>query len=208
VNPAEWLHERYLKHRRVRVLATSIASVIPQNATVVDVGCGDGLLAEEIMRQRSDLTVRGLEVSERDNRRIPTNLFDGIHLPFPDDAFDVVLFADVLHHTRHAETLLREGRRVAREAIVIKDHCADGLLAWSTLRFMDRVGNARFGVALPHLYLSWAEWQRLFARLGVSVVSVERRIGLYPRPLSWVFERSLHFVAHLAREGDSRRPMR
>jgi SAM-dependent methyltransferase len=197
VNPVEWLHEGYIKQRRVRALATSIASLIPRNASVLDVGSGDGALAEEIMRQRSDLRIRGLEVSERDNPRIPTGRFDGIHLPFPDDDFDVVLFADVLHHTHHAEGLLREARRVAREAIVVKDHCSDGFLAWPTLRLMDRVGNVRFGVAIPHLYLSWAEWQQMFARLGVSVVSVERRIGLYPRPLSWLFERSLHFLARL-----------
>ena len=200
----EWLHQGYIKQRRVRALATSIASVIPQDATVLDVGCGDGSLAGEIVRQRPDLSIRGLEVSERDNPHIPVSLFDGTHLPFPDVNFDVVLFADVLHHTHHAEGLLREARRVARDAIVIKDHCADGFLAWRTLRFMDHVGNARFGVALPHLYLSWAEWQQMFARLGISVVSVERQIGLYPRPLSWLFERSLHFVARLAREAGRR----
>jgi SAM-dependent methyltransferase len=204
VNPAEWLHERYIKQRRVRALATSIASVIPSNVTVLDVGCGDGQLAQEIIRQRPDLAIRGLEISRRDNPPIPVSVFDGIQLPFPDANFDVVLFSDVLHHTHHAEGLLREARRVARDAIVIKDHCADGLLAWPTLRFMDRVGNARFGVALPHVYLRWAEWQQMFARLGMSPVFVERRIGLYPPPLSWLFERSLHFVARLARE-DGRR---
>jgi hypothetical protein len=67
---------------------------------------------------------------------------------------------------------------------------------------MDRVGNARFGVALPHLYLRWSEWQSLFARLGMSVKSIERRLGLYPWPLSLVFERSLHFVARLERTAD------
>jgi SAM-dependent methyltransferase len=204
VNLVERLHEDYVKQRRVRALAVSIATVIPRNATVLDVGCGDGSLAEEILRQRPDLSIHGLEVSARDNPRIPVSLFDGIQLPLSDDAFDVVLFADVLHHTHHAERLLREARRVARDAIVIKDHCADGFLAWPTLRFMDRVGNARFGVALPHLYLRWAEWEQMFVRLGISVVSVERRIGLYPRPLSWLFERSLHFVARLAREAGAR----
>jgi SAM-dependent methyltransferase len=201
VNPVEWLHESYIKQRRVRALAASIAPFLPQGATVLDVGCGDGSLARELLRRRSDLRCRGLEVSERDSRHIPVSLFDGINVPFPDGGFDVVLFADVLHHTQHAESLLREGRRVARSGIVIKDHCADGFLARRTLRFMDRVGNARFGVTLPHLYLKWTEWQQMFARLGMSIVSVERRIGLYPPPVSWVFERSLHFVARLAREG-------
>lgn len=201
MNVVERLHEEYVKRHRVRALAASIAPLIPKYATVLDVGCGDGSLAEEILRQRSDLTFRGLEVSNRGNACIPVTLFDGRHLPFPDNSLDVVLFADVLHHTRHAEGLLREARRVARDAVVIKDHCADGLLAWPTLRFMDRVGNARFGITLPHLFLSWTQWQQMFERLGVSVVSVQRRLGLYPWPLSWVFERSLHFVARLARAG-------
>lgn len=197
MNPVEWLHERYIKERRVRALAAAVAAAIPNGATVLDVGCGDGRLAEELLRQRPDVTIQGLEVSARRHARIPVRLFDGSHLPLGDREVDVVLFADVLHHTPHAEDLLREARRVARVSIVIKDHCADGFLARPTLRFMDRVGNARFGVSLPHLYLEWAEWRALFDRIGVSVASVERRIGLYPAPLAWVFDRSLHFVARL-----------
>jgi SAM-dependent methyltransferase len=197
VNPVEWLHERYIKQRRVRALAAVIASAIPDRATVLDVGSGDGALAAELLRQRSDVTIQGLEVAARSDSRIPVRLFDGIHLPFGEHAVDVVLFVDVLHHTPHAEDLLREGRRVARNSIVIKDHCADAFLARPTLRLMDRVGNARFGVPLPHLYLDWAEWRELFARVGMATASVERRIGLYPAPLSWLFDRSLHFVARL-----------
>jgi SAM-dependent methyltransferase len=200
VNPVERLHEGYIKQRRVRALASSFAPLIPQNATVLDVGCGDGAIAAALIEQRPTLNIQGLDVSRRADARIPVSLFDGRHVPFPDAGFDVVLFSDVLHHTSHAEALLREGRRVARDAVVVKDHCADGALARPTLRFMDRVGNARFDVALPHLYLTWAEWQRMFARLELTPASVERRLGLYPPPLSWVFERSLHFVARLVRE--------
>lgn len=203
MNPVEWLHERYIKPRRVRALAAAIAPVIPRNAAVLDVGCGDGALAAEIGRQRTDLRIHGLEVSERANPPIPVSLFDGVHIPFTAGDFDVVLFADVLHHTPHAENLLRDARRVARDAIVIKDHCADGFLAWPTLRFMDRVGNARFGVPLPHLYLGWADWQTLFARLGLSVATVEKQLELYPGPLNWLFGRSLHFVARLAYDAGS-----
>lgn len=197
MNLVERLHERYIKQHRVRALAAAVASAIPTGAAVLDVGCGDGSLAEEILRHRRDATFLGLEVMPRTDGRIPVLGFDGQHLPFEDRAFDVVLFVDVLHHTHHAERLLREACRVARVAIVIKDHCADGLLARPILRFMDRVGNARFGVALPHLYLRWVEWQALFARVGMCTVSVTRRLRLYPPPLSWAFGRSLHFVASL-----------
>ncbi len=195
----ERLHERYVKQRRVRALARAIASLLPEKASVLDVGCGDGALAEEILRRRRDVTIVGLEVSARSDTRIPVKVFDGAHLPLREHDVDVVLFVDVLHHTHHAELLLREACRVARNAIVIKDHCADGTLARPTLRFMDRVGNARFGVPLPHLYLGWAEWRRLFDRLDLTIVALERRLYLYPMPLSWFFDRSLHFVARLTR---------
>ncbi|HJU69162.1 MAG TPA: class I SAM-dependent methyltransferase [Gemmatimonadaceae bacterium] len=197
----ERLHEKYVKSRRVRALAASIAPLVPINATVLDVGSGDGLLADAVQRRRPDVRFRGIDVMARADARIPVTTFDGTRLPFPGNSFDVVLFADVLHHTAHAEALLRDARDVARQAVIIKDHCADGVLAWPTLRFMDRVGNARFGVALPHLYLRWDEWQAMFGRLGMAVTMMQRRLGLYPPPLTWVFDRSLHFVAVVVRRG-------
>ena len=199
MNPVERLHEHHIKRRRVRGVAAAISAAIPGVASVLDVGCGDGLLAEEILRTRPDVTITGLEICARPGTRIPVNLFDGIRLPYPDLSVDVVLFADVLHHTPYSEELLREARRVARKAIVIKDHCADGFLSRPTLRFMDHVGNARFGVPLPNLYLSWAEWGRLFDKLGLSIAFVQRRLRLYPAPVSWLFDRSLHFVVRLTR---------
>ena len=199
MNFVERLHEKYVKSRRVTALAASIAPLFPENATVLDVGCGDGLLAEAVLHQRPDVRVDGLDVMARPDARIPVTVFDGRRIPVPDGAFDVVLFADVLHHTPHAEMLLADAGRVARQAVIIKDHCADGFLAWQTLRFMDYIGNARFGVALPHLYLRWEEWQRMFARLGMVISSIRRRLPLYPPPFSWVFDRSLHFIAVVAR---------
>lgn len=200
----ERLHEKYIKSRRVEVLAASIAPLITPNASVLDVGCGDGLLAAAIVGRRGDVVFRGIDVVARADAHIPVTVFDGHALPFADDTFDFVLFADVLHHTAQAETLLRDARRVARHAVLIKDHCADGFMAWSTLRFMDRVGNARFGVALPHLYLRWEEWQGMFARVGVVVSVVRSRLGLYPPPLNWFFDRSLHFLAMVVRSESSR----
>ena len=200
----ERLHEKYVKFRRVDALAESLAPLFPRAAAVLDVGCGDGMLAEAIHRRRQDVRFVGIDVLARPDARIPVTVFDGATLPFQNDSFDVVLFADVLHHSADAEGLLRDARRVSRQAVIIKDHCADGFLAWPTLRFMDRVGNARFGVALPHLYLKWDEWQRMFVRLGMAVSTLRRRLRLYPAPLSWVFERSLHFVAVVVRANGSR----
>lgn len=195
----ERLHERFVKSRRVAALASRIAPHLPPNSVVLDVGCGDGRVAEEILRRRPDLRFCGIDVMVRETSRIPVTLYDGESLPFAEGAFDVVLFVDVLHHTPHAEALLESACRVARGLVLIKDHCAEGLFARPTLRFMDRVGNARFGVAVPYLYLSWEEWRRMLRRVGMGIVVVQRRLALYPPPFTWVFDRSLHFLAVMQR---------
>jgi hypothetical protein len=102
---------------------------------------------------------------------------------------------DVLHHTDNARQLLAEARRVARRAIVIKDHTLEGFGAGATLRWMDRVGNRRHGVDLPFNYWRRDEWNRAFRDLNLDVESWNARLGIYPwfaRPL---LERSLHFLS-------------
>jgi hypothetical protein len=64
---------------------------------------------------------------------------------------------------------------------------------------MDWVGNARHGVALPYNYWSRAEWTRAFDAAALEPTTMVSRLGLYPAPASWLFDRSLHFVAALRR---------
>ena len=84
---------------------------------------------------------------------------------------DVVLFVDVLHHTVDPMVLLREARRVMRRAIVIKDHSCDDFLAGPTLRFMDRIGNARHGAASPCNYWTSERWDRAIQDLGLRAAA-------------------------------------
>jgi SAM-dependent methyltransferase len=123
--------------------------------------------------------------------------FDGQVIPYDDDNFDAVMFVDVLHHTEDPTVLLREAARVARRAIVIKDHTRNGLLADSTLRLMDYVGNARHGVVLPYNYWSQQQWLEALKKLGLTVGAWKKDLRLYARPASWIFDRSLHFVTRL-----------
>jgi SAM-dependent methyltransferase len=190
------LHGRIVHSRRVEVLAAHLAAVIPPGS-VVDVGCGDGRLTAAIGRLRPDTSVSGLDVFRRPETFVPVTLFDGSKIPFDDRSVDAVMFVDVLHHTDDPMVLLREARRVARKAIVIKDHTRDGLLAGPTLRFMDWIGNASHGVALPYNYWTSAQWDRAIAGLGLRRQVWNRKLGLYPPAARWLFERSLHFVALL-----------
>jgi len=191
------IHGGYVFKRRVRVLSTQLAEMLPRQARVLDIGCGDGLIARLVMEQRPDLELEGIDILVRPRTHVPVTAFDGERVPHADGSFDAVMFVDVLHHTNDPMILLREARRVARRAIIIKDHCQDGWLARPTLRFMDWVGNARHGVALPYNYWPDRRWQQAFEELNLRVAENRRRIGLYPPPADWVFGRSLHFIARL-----------
>jgi hypothetical protein len=64
---------------------------------------------------------------------------------------------------------------------------------------MDRVGNARHGVALPYNYWRRAQWLQEFERAGLSPTLWKDSLHLYPWPASLLFDRSLHFVSRLER---------
>ena len=192
------LHTTMVFGRRVRVLARVLAERVPAAAqSLVDIGCGDGQIAHLVAQQHPRLQITGLDVLIRPHTHIPVQPFDGTTLPLADQSVDVAMFVDVLHHTNDPLILLREAKRVARQAIVIKDHCRDGFLAGPTLRFMDWVGNAHHGVVLPYNYWPEERWRTAFADLGLGVADWTQRVPLYPWPASWVFQRRLHFVARL-----------
>ena len=191
------LHESKISPRRLRRLSQHLAQVLPQGASVLDIGCGDGKLSAMVAEKRSDLTFNGLEVLVRSKVYIPVEQFNGRTLPYPDGSFDVAMLVDVLHHTNDPIVLLREAVRVSRGTVVVKDHTNDGLLSGMRLRFMDYVGNARFGVSLPYNYWQHRKWEQAWRELGLEVNSCKSRLDLYPWPATWVFDANLHFLATL-----------
>lgn len=192
------VHDKLVFGRRVRTLAAAIAERLPEQARVLDVGCGSGDLAVLVMRLRPDVTIEGIDVLVRPHTAIPVHAYDGAHIPFPDHAFDAAMVVDVLHHTDDPEAVLAEIARIA-PMVIVKDHLRNGVGANLTLRFMDWVGNAAHGVRLPYNYLSRREWAGIWTRLGLGTEAFTTRLALYPRPFTWMFDRSLHFVTVLAR---------
>ena len=195
------LHGGYVHNRRVEVLSRVLAELMPEGARVLDVGCGDGLLVSLIHQRRPDLMIEGIDIMVRPNAYVPVTPFNGEKIPFDDNSFDVVMFVDVLHHTNDPTVLLKEATRVAKKAVLLKDHTQDGFLAGPTLRFMDWVGNARHGVALPYNYWPEHRWRQTFQQLGLGVEHWTCDVPLYPRWAAWAVTRRLHFVARLATPG-------
>jgi SAM-dependent methyltransferase len=193
-------HHRWIFQRRVAVLSTLLAEMIPPAASVLDVGCGDGSIGKLIAQKQPGVAVHGLEVMARPVCELEYSLFDGTRIPYPDASFDVCLFVDVLHHSDDPAQLLGEAVRVSRRYVVIKDHLCENAVDAATLRFMDWVGNRPHGVRLTYNYKSRREWDALFAAAGLGIRAWKDSVPLQAFPISTVFSRKLHFIALLAKE--------
>ena len=191
-------HNKWVFTRRIQRLARTIADRLPSDSRVLDVGCGSGDLAMRIMQLRPDVRIEGIDVLIRPGTAIPVTEYDGTTIPHDDASFDAAIIVDVLHHTDDPKAVLGEVARVAK-IVVVKDHLRDGVAAGATLRFMDWVGNVSHGVRLPYNYLSSREWADIYSALGLGTDRFVMRLGLYPRPFSWLFDRGLHFVTILSR---------
>ena len=191
------LHSRLVLSRRLKVLARHALDLLPQEGSVLDVGCGNGVISRLVMEARPKLDIRGIDVLMRPECAIPVQEYDGQRFPHDDKSMDVVTFIDVLHHTDDPHGLLQEAARVARHSIVLKDHLCDGYVAGRILAFMDWIGNRSHGVALPYNYWSSSQWEEEWAILGYRPDAWITRLGLYPWFARPVFEHGLHFFARI-----------
>lgn len=100
-------------------------SIQPEN--VLEVGAGDGSILHYLNEWNFGKNLYALEIAESGvaliKERQLSNLrdvqtFDGYHIPYPDNHFDLVILAHVLEHVEHERLLIRELKRVARYIVI------------------------------------------------------------------------------------------
>jgi len=102
----------------------AIAGLVPQGATVLDLGCGDGALLDHLRREKG-ARGRGIELSEAGvlacvRRGLSVrqgNLQEGL-ADYPDGSFDGVILAQTLQYLDDPTWVLGEMLRVGRRAII------------------------------------------------------------------------------------------
>lgn len=107
-----------------RLDLTIITGLIPTNAKVLDLGCGDGELLAGLIRDKN-ANARGVEISETNVRAciargVPVrqgNIEEGL-ADFRDGAFDYVVLSDTIGYLNHPVPVVREMLRVGARGIV------------------------------------------------------------------------------------------
>jgi ubiquinone/menaquinone biosynthesis C-methylase UbiE len=96
--------------------------------SILDVGCGEGVLTIDWAERYPDTRVVGLDLpndalraewSSRRQRNLRFIAGDAANLPFADAEFDLVSAIEVLEHVSDPRAVMAEMRRVARSALII-----------------------------------------------------------------------------------------
>lgn len=101
---------------------------IEGNSKVLEIGCGTGAQSEILLRRYPEISLTGLDLSEKQLEVAKKNLqsltiakdryelfqMNGEDLRFPENSYDVVFICWFLEHVPHPERVLSEARRVLR----------------------------------------------------------------------------------------------
>jgi len=101
-----------------------IASLLPDNARVLDVGCGDGSLMDLLIKEKN-IKARGLEISKENVKKciskglsvIEGNAETELH-QFPDQSFDFAVLSQTLQAFYSPENVLKDLLRIGKSVIV------------------------------------------------------------------------------------------
>jgi ubiquinone/menaquinone biosynthesis C-methylase UbiE len=94
---------------------------------VLEVGAGDGSILKELSDHHFASEYSAVEISKSGAQHIRSRgianlrsakVFDGYHLSFEDNAFDVVILSHVLEHVEYPRLLLNELKRVAAYSVI------------------------------------------------------------------------------------------
>ena len=101
-----------------------ISNLIDKNAHVLDVGCGDGILMEFLLKEKK-VNIRGIEISKT---KVQNCIAKGLTIiegnaekdlkQFPDNSFDYVVLSQTLQAFFNPEKVINELLRIGKQAIV------------------------------------------------------------------------------------------
>lgn len=93
------------------------------NITLLDFGCGKGIILKEALKINKNLKITGVDISREAlriaRRTIPKAEFfltsEDTHLPFKNNSFDFILALDVVEHLFNVKSTLKELNRVLKK---------------------------------------------------------------------------------------------
>lgn len=165
-----------LYRNKSKLLAKTYAHWIAKGSTVLDVGCGDGIITEHL-GNRFSLRITGCDIKKYLLRPITyVHMNQDDTLPFRAASFETVMFNDALHHTSKPNQirLLKEAVRVTKNNILIFE-AIPTLTTYIFDYLMNRLSQPL--VDVPLTFRTKSEWIDAFDTLPVRITG-----KIVPRP--------------------------
>ena len=101
-----------------------ISQLIDENSQVLDIGCGDGILMDYLIKEKK-VNIRGIEISKT---KVQNCIAKGLTIiegnaeedlqQFPNKSFDYVILSQTLQAFLNPEKVINELLRIGKQAIV------------------------------------------------------------------------------------------
>jgi 2-polyprenyl-6-hydroxyphenyl methylase / 3-demethylubiquinone-9 3-methyltransferase len=174
----EWWNPRgafAMLHWIAQARARLIPNAPTSTATLLDLGCGGGLMAPFVASKGYHHT--GVDITESaliqsQQHGIDVIKSDVSRLPFPDESFDVVCAGEILEHVSDVNTVIAESARVLKPAgLLVLDTIANTALArFLAITVAERVpGAAPRGLHDPSLFVDRTNLVSEYRRHGVDI---------------------------------------
>lgn len=138
---------------------------------ILDLGAGEGYVALAL-RARPGGFICSVDVGPFRRAPVPFVAYDGVRLPFANDAFATTLILLTLHHCVRPEAVLDEAIRVTRGRLVVTESVYRSRLDRFWLNLLDGPVNCLRhdgGMPVPRGFRTPEAWRRLFEARGLRI---------------------------------------
>lgn len=156
-----------------------LAGIHPRR--VLEIGVGEGIVTSRVIERFPGVPVIGLDLPDEDlvaewqSRDLSCAFGDASHLPFPDDAFDLVMAIEVFEHLPDPPAAMAELARV----------CSGSLIASVPFEPIWRIGNMARGRYLRDLGNTPGHVNHWTGRGFAALVSTSFEVTDRATPLPW-----------------------
>jgi|SRR3989344_3222248 len=169
---------------RLKLIVQAYKTWLKRNENCLDVGCGDGIISENLLRHFK-IRITGCDVLSYLIKKIPfVYMPKKDKLPFSANEFDCILFNDVLHHMEKSDQIriLKEALRITKKVLIFEDRPT--LMGKISDILANLIHNHNMNV--PLTFRDVPEWENIFRSLRIEYVT-----AILPRPF-------LYPVSHIA----------
>lgn len=165
--------KRAIKNANIWIAFLKTLGEIPLVHKYLDIGANDGLITVEFGNRLGLLkeNIYGIDVHAFTLQQIKPidgfvfQYYDGCHVPFDNDSFDLITCSMVLHHVKCFDDLLKEIKRILKPngLLLIKEHNADTLLMeWLILLEHILYDVMDYGITYEDFFKTY--YQNLFSK--------------------------------------------